>query len=98
MEKGILEEAVAVVERATVRLKGELSSLFTVGNQMPATERLAKSEHFLAVASVILRLEEEIIALRETAEEVEEKRDIFLCALERRKSSMPPKMAKKWRG
>lgn len=97
MEKGILEEAVAVVERATVRLKGELSSLFTVGNQMPATERLAKSEHFLAVASVVLRLEEKIAALRETAEDAEEKRNFFLCAIEGRKSTTSPSTKKKWR-
>ena len=98
MEKGIFEDSVNVVERAIDHFKSELSSIFAVGKQMPATERLMRAEQFLSLASVVLRIEEKIVALREITEEVEGKKLSFLHAIKEKKPSLSPSTRNKWRG
>lgn len=96
MEKG-LKEGVNFLEASIERLISELSSLYSVGNQMSANERIEKTKKLLALADVVLGLEEKIFALRNATEKAEGRRDYFLCALKAPRASIPPRAEKKYR-
>lgn len=96
MQKGVLDESVSIVERAVDRLTCELSSLFSVGRDLPADERLARADLMTAISNSILSsLEDKLATLREVVEKAEEKKEIFFRAWEAKRPLVSPRAVRR---